>query len=131
MSDVSNEVIELDRQRQRADAEAEFPEAIKHCSEMRAAFLKHRREACIALAKYFPALARCYALSNKLAHSLLGPLPQHLNACRALELGDSPKQSLADLKPDMNENWRTVFEVRPMYETQNSPNRRSQNGTTV
>jgi hypothetical protein len=121
---ASDEVIELEREcerKTRADAEQAFPAAIAECTALRTAFLEHRREACIALGKYFPALAECYGLSNKLAHPMLGPMLQYLNPCRALELGDAPQQSLADLKPDMDQHWRTVFEVRPMYETKNSP----------
>jgi hypothetical protein len=128
------EVGELERERERearAEAEAEFPEALKRCSQLRAAFLTHRREACIALGRYFPALARCYGLSNKLAHEMLGPLPQHLNACRALELADAPQQSLADLKPDMDQHWKTVYELRPMYATHNSPTGDQSHATTI
>jgi hypothetical protein len=124
LDEASDEVLQLEReseQEKRRQAEAEFPDAVKECAALREAFLTHRREACIALGKYFPALARCYGLSNKLAHEMLGPLPQFLNPCRALELGNDPQQSLADLKPDMDQHYRTVFEVRPMYETQNSP----------
>ena len=120
---ASEEVAQLERLRTRqarAEAEAEFPEALKRCEELRNAFLMHRRESCIALGKYFPALAHCYGLSNKLAHPMLGPMLQYLNPCRALELGDAPQQSLADLKPDMDQHWKTVYEIRPMYETQNS-----------
>jgi chromosome segregation ATPase len=119
---ASDEVLRLEReseQEKRRQAEAEFPDAVKECSELREAFLTHRREACIALGKYFPALARCYGLSNRLAHEMLGPLPQFLNPCKELELGNSPRESLSDLRPDMDQHWQTVYEVRPLYE--NSP----------
>jgi hypothetical protein len=114
---------EQERQRQRQEreqAEAEWPKALAYCSEQRAAFLEHRRAACIALGNYLKALARAYDVVNRLAHETLGPLPQYLNACRALELGDSPERSLADLEPAMGADWKTTFAVTPRYETHNS-----------
>jgi hypothetical protein len=131
---ASDEVIELEREcerKTRADAEQAFPAAIAECAALRTAFLEHRREACIALGKYFPALAHCYGLSNKLAHPMLGPMLQFLNPCRALELGDAPQQSLADLKPDMDQHWKTVYEIRPMYETKNSPTGEQSHAATL
>ena len=103
-----------------AKAREDFPLALAECEKQRTAFLEHRRAACIALGKYFPALNRAFDLCGKLSHPDLGPFPADLNACRALELGDAPERSLADLRCDMAEHWQTTFAVTPRYETQNS-----------
>jgi hypothetical protein len=103
-----------------AQAREDFPLALAECEEQRTAFLEHRRAACIALGRYFPALNRAFGLCNKLAHPDVGPFPADLNACRALELGDDPERSLSDLEPDMGANWKTSFPVTPRYETHNS-----------
>ena len=94
-----------------AKAREEFPLALAECEKQRTAFLEHRRAACIALGKYFPALNRAFGLCNQLSHPDLGPFPADLNACRALELRDAPERSLADLQRDMAAHWQTTFAV--------------------
>jgi hypothetical protein len=100
----------------KSEAHERFPLAIAQCKAERESFLSHRREACLALGRYLRALAKAYGLCNKLSHEILGPLPEHLNACRALELGDDPQKSLSDLKPDWGAGSRLSFPVGPMNE---------------
>jgi hypothetical protein len=101
--------------RKQDQARAELPTVRDECLKQRDAFLMHYRAACVALGSYLRLKQRACELTGKTATAAFGPPPENMNALRALELADMPRESLNGLRPDLDSGWKMSFPVTPMH----------------
>jgi hypothetical protein len=106
-----------DLRRKQDQARAALPAVRDECLKQRDAFLEHYRAACIALGRYLDLKAQASELTGKGATAAFGPMPEDMNALRALEFTEPPADAVrAGLKPKIDADWRLSFPITPMDE---------------
>jgi hypothetical protein len=97
-----------------SDLERARAEAAEHRSE----FLRHHREACIALGKYCAAMEKTQALTSALAIPMLGGNPEAENQLSRLLIKEPPVKALKreGFESTYGWGWNFSCEIVPMVQ---------------